>query len=49
MDDYFLFDLVFIKKIIKLVFYLKKPTGFGSVQLFKKKPVQTGLARFFSV
>jgi hypothetical protein len=46
------------KKITKLnFFFLKKkpkpnrnrvkPTGFGSVRFFRKKPVQTGLARVF--
>jgi hypothetical protein len=55
--DYFRFDSVFIYiKKSKLIFLKKKPklnrnrfklTGFGSV-ILGKKPVQTGLARFFS-
>jgi hypothetical protein len=47
-----IFDSVrfLLKKVIKLNFFKKnqnqfKPTGFGSV--LGKKPVQTGLARFF--
>jgi hypothetical protein len=52
---FFLFGLVFIKKTIKLKFKKKmkinwnrfKPIGFGSVQFFWTKPVQTGFARFF--
>ena len=48
--DYFRSDSIFIKKITKIVFFEKnrnrfKPTGFG---YFGKKPVQTGLAWFFS-
>jgi hypothetical protein len=56
--DHFQFGLVFIKKkVTKLNFFLKTETEpkpvqtdrfwFGSVQFFRKKPVQTGLARFF--
>jgi len=55
--DYFRFDLIFIKKNNQNWFFLKKKpkpnrnrfklTGFGSV-ILGKKPVQTGLARFFS-
>jgi hypothetical protein len=51
------FGLVFIKKSNQTEFFLKKkpkpnqnrfkPTGFVSVRFFRKKPVQTGLARFF--
>ena len=48
-----IFNLVFIKKIIKLNFFLKKPKlvqtdrfRFGSGFL-RQKPVQPGLARFF--
>jgi hypothetical protein len=57
--DYFLFGLVFIKKIIKLNYFLNKKTKtssnrsisvrFGSVRFFRIKHVQTGLARFFLV
>jgi hypothetical protein len=53
-NNYFLFGLVFIKKIIKLNFFLNnqnrfKPTDFGSVQFcfLEQKLVQTGLTRFF--
>jgi len=49
--DYFLFGLIFIKKIIKPKFFLKKknrnrfkPIGFG---FLGQKPVQTGLTLFF--
>ena len=49
--DYFRFDSVFIKKIIKLNFFLKKPKPiqtnrfqFGSVRFFR---IKTSLARFF--
>jgi len=56
--DYFLFGFIFIKKIIKLNFFKKKPkpnrnrfklTGFSSVRFLEQKPVQTGLTRFFPV
>ena len=51
VGDYFRFGLVFIKKVIKPKFFKKnrnrfKPTG--SVWFFGQKPIQTGLARFFS-
>ena len=51
-SDYFLFGLVFIKKITKLKFKKKKnqnrvkPTGFGSVRFFRAK---TGSNQFASV
>jgi len=46
------------KKSNQTEFFLKKPkpsqnwfkpAGFGSVQIFREKPVQTGFARFDSV
>jgi hypothetical protein len=56
MGDYFLFGLVFIKEITKLIFFKKTKTElkpvqidlfrFGSVRFFRTKPVQTGLTRF---
>jgi hypothetical protein len=52
-DDYFRFGLVFIKKITKPNFFLKKPKPvqtdrfrFGSVRFFRTK---TGSNRFFPV
>jgi len=50
--DNFSLGSVFIKKTIKLKFKKKKTTETGSnrsvsVRFFRKKPVQTGLARFF--
>jgi len=51
-DDFFLFNLIFIKKI-KLNFFKKKTkTGLNrlvsvSVWFFGQKPVQIGLTRFF--
>jgi hypothetical protein len=55
-----IFSLIWflLKIIINQIFFKKKPkpnlnrfkpTGFGSVRFFKQKPVQTGLARFFSL
>jgi len=55
--DHFRFGSVFIKKSNQTeIFFLKKKPKpvqtdrfrFGSVQFLGKKPVQTGLARFFS-
>ena len=51
-SDHFQFGLVFIKKIIKLNFFLKnqnqfKLTGFGSVRFFGQKQIQTDLTRFW--
>jgi len=53
-DDYFRLNLfLYIKKVTKLKFvFLKnrnrfKSTGFGPIWFFRKKPVQTGLARFW--
>jgi nucleoside diphosphate kinase len=47
----FLFSLVFIKKIIKLVFFFKNPKLVQTDRFwfgyFEKKPAQTGLVRFF--
>jgi hypothetical protein len=50
-NNYFLLDLIFIKKIIKVKFKKKlkpvfKPTGFGSVRFF---PVWLGFFWFCSV
>jgi hypothetical protein len=53
MGDYFQFSSVFIKKITKPKFFLKKNqnwfklTGFSSVLVLEKKPVQTSLTRVF--
>jgi hypothetical protein len=53
-DDYFLFDLVFIKKKKRnqIFYYLKnrnrfKPTGFGSVRFFRTKTGSNRLVQFF--
>ena len=53
-DDYFLFDLVFIrkKKRNQIFYYLKnqnrfKPTGFGSVRFFRTKTGSNRLVQFF--
>ena len=49
--DHFRFGSVFIKKIIKSIFFWKKTeTGSNrpvSVRFLGKKPIQTSLARFF--
>jgi len=46
--DHFRFDSVFIKKITKPNFFLKKPkSNQNQLKFFRTKPVQTGLAWFF--
>jgi hypothetical protein len=40
---------IFLKKKPKPNLNRFKPTGFGSVRFFEQKPIQTGLARFFSL